>query len=175
MVFLRVKPVSGMTLPEVIVTLFLSSLLILSLAQIVATQLKNTQRLSRRVYLQRQLVTVLQMIRNDMRRAGYNINTGNSAVFRQADHVVSVSAGADQIGYVYRLSSSGAGQFRQVVYKLSSSEPVSRLLLCEKYSASPVTMAEVAQSDRQSPVSQFLIRSGYRLMNFIYQPAQCGK
>ncbi|CAM3596338.1 hypothetical protein VA7868_02227 [Vibrio aerogenes CECT 7868] len=151
MVFLRVKPHTGMTLPEMIVTLFLSSLLILSLAQIVSTQLVNTQRLNRRIYLQRQLLTVIQMIRNDMRRAGYNMNTGHSAVFRQGNHVISLSLSADQMGYVYRLSPAGPGQFRQVVFKLSESEHVARLLLCEKSAAIPLTMAEAAQSDRQSP------------------------
>ncbi|MEI8631741.1 hypothetical protein P4S72_05845 [Vibrio sp. PP-XX7] len=143
----HVKLPLGMTLVALLITTALSSLLLLTVTELFASQVQITARLTQRIQLQQQLSSVLQLMQKDLRRAGFNRERDQSVVFDQASSSVDVSQ-PDRLGYLYRVATSGNRQFRQVVYQLSAD---SLLLICEKYSASPLTITEASQSTQENP------------------------
>jgi type IV pilus assembly protein PilW len=140
-----------MTLIEALVSMVLSSLIILTISMLMSFELHTASHFIQRMQLQRELASAIQLMQNDLRRAGANRAGDGSIALRQMKQLIAVTQAPTRIGYAYRVAKSGASQYRQVVYQLVHQSGHALLQLCETYTAQPLTLTEAGRSSLGSP------------------------
>lgn len=114
--------------------------------------LRSAEQRGKRLLLVQSLSSVMQQIKRDVQRAGFNRNHGHSVKLTDSHVTLYVDAAEQQLGYVYRLDSARQSLFRNVVYKYqpSSSKALGgQLKVCEKHSAVPLSFSLAALSGWQ--------------------------
>ncbi len=93
------------------------------------------------------MTSVMQQMKEDMLRAGYNGISSGSVTLSGANYAIYSQTSPDMLGFIYRVASAGVNSYRSVVYKHQPQSGGADLLqLCEKASSTPLTPASAAQS-----------------------------
>ncbi|KOO14184.1 pilus assembly protein PilW [Vibrio xuii] len=99
--------------------------------------------------LTQNISSVVQQIKEDVQRAGFDGVDSSSLLLSGALSSVHLNPSSDSLGYTYRVASSGSHAFRSVVYKreaaLTSTQGDS-LKVCEKHSPLPLTVSAASLS-----------------------------
>lgn len=102
---------------------------------------------SKELLLLQNMTSVMQQMKEDMLRAGYNGASSGSVTLSGASYAIHSQASPDMLGFVYQVTSSGVNNYRSVVYKHQPQSSGANLLkLCEKDNSTPLTPASAAQS-----------------------------
>ncbi|CAE6887834.1 PilW family protein [Vibrio alginolyticus] len=93
------------------------------------------------------MTSVMQQMKEDMLRAGFNGISSGSVTLSGASYAIYSQTSPDMLGFVYRVTSAGVNTYRSVVYKHQPQSGAADLLqLCEKSSPTPLTPASAADS-----------------------------
>ncbi|MFM2589128.1 PilW family protein [Vibrio sp. TBV020] len=123
--------------------------------------------------LTQNLSSVVQQIKEDAQRAGYDGVGSSSLTLSGASSSLYTQSSPDLLGYVYRVASVGSHAFRSVVYKREASSVSTQgdmLKVCEKHSPSILVVSAASTSGtggycfnlfdpKQISISQFELES----------------
>lgn len=99
--------------------------------------------------LTQNISSVVQQIKEDVQRAGFDGVDPSSLLLSGALNSVHLHSSSDSLGYTYRAASSGSHAFRSVVYKREAaltSTQGDMLKVCEKHSPLPLTVSAASVS-----------------------------
>lgn len=149
MVFPFVKYQSGITLIELVVTMLVGSMLILSLFSILSSTTHSSIQIQSTVLLEQRLLDIQQLLTKEIKRSGYQQHDPIAAVFSDQTEVVYVSSDHREVGMVYQVAESGPEMFRNLIFKYSMAEKMLRV--CDKYSAQPLSTGQTRVSTQTAP------------------------
>lgn len=136
-----------------LVELLVSSLIGLMAIGVVGSVYITGQKLaierSRILMLTQNISSVMQQIKEDAQRAGYDGVDSGSLMLSGASASVYTQSSPELLGYVYRVASGGSSSFRSVVYKREVSSVSTQgdmLKVCEKNSSTLLTISAASDS-----------------------------
>lgn len=105
---------------------------------------------SKELLLLQNMTSVMQQMKEDLLRAGYNGVSAGSSILSGAAYAIHTQTDPEMLGFVYRVASSGSSAYRSVIYKYKPLSPRANLIqLCEKHYHKPLTPASAAKSGFQ--------------------------
>lgn len=137
---------------------FLIELLVSSLIGVMAVGLVGTLYLTGQkltiertkvLLLTQNISSVVQQIKEDVQRAGFDGVDSSSLLLSGGLSSVHLHPSSDLLGYTYRVASSGSHAFRSVVYKREAaltSTQGDMLKVCEKHSPFPLSVSAASLS-----------------------------
>ena len=146
---------SGASLIEFMVASLIGVIAIGVIGSLFISGQKIASERSKELLLVQDISSVMSQIKEDMQRAGFNGMSSGSATLSSADF--SIYSEPDIVGYSYRVASSGSSAFQNIVYKREAAiipATGDALKVCEKASATPLTIASAADSIPGHPCYQ---------------------
>lgn len=144
----RSKQVGG-SFVELLVSCLIGVMAIGVVGSIYITGQKLAIERAKTLLLAQNISSVLQQLKEDVQRAGYDGLGSSSLLLSGAQRSIHLQPSSNSLGYVYRVASAGNHAFRSVVYKREAS-PVSTqgdmLKVCEKHSPLPLTVSAASLS-----------------------------
>ncbi|MEF1309779.1 pilus assembly protein PilW [Vibrio mytili] len=108
---------------------------------------KTAAERGKELLLLQNMTSVMQQMKEDMQRAGFNGVSAGSVTLSGASYAVYTQTSPDMLGFIYRTMSSGMSTYRSTVYRYQPASSGANLLkICEKYQSSPLTPASAAVS-----------------------------
>ncbi len=108
---------------------------------------KTATERSKELLLLQNMTSVMQQMKEDMLRAGYNGANDGSSILSGATYATYSQTFPSMLGFNYLTTSGGVNVYRSVVYKYESVPLGADLLkICEKSNSSPLTTASAADS-----------------------------
>ncbi|MDW6092249.1 prepilin-type N-terminal cleavage/methylation domain-containing protein [Vibrio rhizosphaerae] len=142
----------GVTLLEVLLASLISSVLILTMSQLIVSEVRVADRQSRTMQLHQQLRASLTLMKRNLRMAGFNAATASAVFLRKSPVLTDVRHATHQVGYVSQQSLGGTEDFRHVVYQLTTNSAGEAVLrLCEKQHDHQLTFEQAASSGESGP------------------------
>lgn len=139
----------GASLVELLIASALGLIAIMLVGSVfIRSQAVATER-GKALLLAQNLSTAMAQMKEDMQRAGYDGLTDTYHQLSGASGVIHTQSSPELVGYVYRVASSGASAFRNVVYKRepSSSGTLGHSLkICEKHTPAPLSVSDASDS-----------------------------
>ncbi|WP_428774280.1 PilW family protein [Vibrio sp.] len=137
----------GMTLIEVLVAGLIGTIAIGLISTALISAQRQIAQQSKRLLLSQNLSSVMQLISEDVQKAGYDGVSPSSLHLSGAADIVSIETAPALLGYIYRVSSSATQAYRTVVFKHEvGSANMGHLKICEKPVSSPLTLQSAAIS-----------------------------
>lgn len=143
----KIRRQTGASLIELMISSIIGVMALGIVGSVFIAGQKLASERGKELLLVQNLSSTAQQIKEDVQRAGFDGLGSTSAKLSGASS--SIQSQADQLAYAYRVAPSGSSAFRNVVYKREASGSPSvgdALKICEKYSASPLTVASAAAS-----------------------------
>ncbi|WP_165310527.1 PilW family protein [Vibrio ziniensis] len=137
------KKMCGSTLIEFMTAALMGTIAVTITGSVFISIQRAAVEKTKHIFLMQSMTTVLQQLKEDIQRAGFDSPSTDSVTFSDSTHIVYVDHSNTALGYVYKAFSDNIEQFRHVVYRWD--QHTSRLLLCEKHH--PVPMSSVLASD----------------------------
>ncbi len=108
---------------------------------------KIATKSSKELLLLQNMSSAVQQIKEDMHRAGFSGLSSSSSTLSGASYSIYTQTSPDMVGFVYRVASSGANAFRNVVYRHQPQITGADLLkICEKHQPNPLAPTSAANS-----------------------------
>ncbi|MGY5784568.1 PilW family protein [Vibrio chemaguriensis] len=108
---------------------------------------KTAAERGKELLLLQNMTSVVQQMKEDMQRAGFNGVSASSVTLSGASYAVYTQASPDMLGFIYRTMFSGISTYRSTVYRYQpASSGANMLKICEKYQSSPLTPESAAAS-----------------------------
>ncbi len=157
-----VSPQRGGGLVETLISLALTSLLILGVSQFTLFEIRQHSQLNQHYFLQQQLSVALDILRQELLRAGYNGDKGESIALADCDELVAVNDEHSALAFTYRKEIS-ATEYQTVTYQRQEN----KLLLCEKTTSSILHFSEALASDYTAPCYSVFDSHSIQIDNFV--------
>jgi len=138
------KRLVGSSLIEFMIAAMLGSIALIIVSGVYVSAQKSATNKIKQILLIQNMSSVLQQLKEDVQRAGFNGEQLTSAKLMDSTTVVEVDSENSRIGYVYKIFSNGNEKYRHVVYRLDTSGD--NLVLCEKHHTSLLSVAQAADS-----------------------------
>ncbi len=138
------KRISGRSLVEFMIAAMLGSIALIIVASVYVSAQKSAADKIKKILLVQSMSSVLQQLKEDVQRAGFNGDLLTSAKMTDSITVVNVDSENSRIGYVYKVVSNGGEKYRHVVYRLDVSGD--NLVLCEKHHTELLSIAQASDS-----------------------------
>ncbi|MDR9830168.1 pilus assembly protein PilW [Vibrio sp. FNV 38] len=135
---------AGTSLIELMIASALSVIALAIISSIYINGQKVVTERYKQLVLMQNTESVLQMLSNDLQRAGYDGNQGHSLKMSGADNTIFTQNGTDSglVAYAYRVDLSGATPiYKNVVYQQRSGASEA-LFVCEKKRDTVMTVSE---------------------------------
>ncbi|MHA2940294.1 PilW family protein [Vibrio sp. RC27] len=149
MAFHYVRRQRGLTLIELLIGLSLGSIVILCGFYILMNSLHTSRQLDQVTLVARKLNDTHQLMYQELRRAGHQINQPLAIHFSDSDNVIDVRESGAQLGMVYQVEPSGDEAFRNLVFLYDSSNK--NIKLCDKFTSAPLSTESAVESTRSAP------------------------
>lgn len=140
----RLKSKVGSSLVEFMIAAMLGSIALIIVGGVYVSSQKSATHKIKQILLIQNISSVLQQLKEDVQRAGFNGERLTSAKLTDSTAVVAVDSENSRIGYVYKVVSNGSEKYRHVVYRLDSSGD--KLVLCEKHHPDLLSIAQASDS-----------------------------
>jgi len=132
----------GFSLVEFMVAALLSGIALSTIGGVVISTQKAVSDKNKQILLLQNMSTVLQQLKEDLLRAGFDTELSESAKFLNTSNVMYTQASPNVLGYVYKVRSESNPEYRHVLYWLNSD--TSSLMLCEKSRPTFITVYTAA-------------------------------
>lgn len=157
-----VSPQSGFGLVETLISLALTSLLILGVSQFTLFEMQQHSQFNQHYFLQQQLSVALDILRQELLRAGYNGDKGESIALAGSDELVVVNGDNSALAFTY-CKEINANEYQTVAYQKQEN----KLLLCEKTTSSILNFSEALASDYTAPCYSVFDSHSIQVDNFV--------
>ncbi len=138
------KRMVGSSLVEFMIAATLGSIALMIVGGVYVSSQKSATHKIKQILLIQNMSSVLQQLKEDVQRAGFNGERLTSAKLTDSTDVVEVGSDNALIGYVYEVVSNGSEKYRHVVYRLD--ETGNNLVLCEKHHTQLLSIAQASDS-----------------------------
>lgn len=134
----------GVSLLELMLSAAIGVLILGVIGAVFLSSQKLAMAHRQHLVLQQALSLTMRQIKQDVQRAGYDIEKGSSITLQGQAQPVIWQSDPPLLAYVYRDDSDDSEPYRNLVYWLDESSH--QLKLCEKTSAEPLSVEQAAQS-----------------------------
>lgn len=134
----------GVSLLELMLSAAIGVLILGMIGAVFLSSQKLAMAHRQHLVLQQALSLTMRQIKQDIQRAGYDIEQGKPVTLQGEAQPVVWQAEPPLLAYVYRDDSDGSEPYRNLVYWFDESSH--QLKLCEKTSAEPLSVEQAAQS-----------------------------
>ncbi|RQW62406.1 PulJ/GspJ family protein [Vibrio viridaestus] len=156
----------GFSLLELMVAVSISSVLLVGASRWMIIELKQHRHLIADLYLRQQVTIVMDILTQQIMKAGFSIKKGSRAVLSGSQSTVAVNSTGDTLAFMYAITSA-VGQFRTISYQLRNNQ----LYLCEKQVSHPITFSLASQSSASAPCYLAFDTKRIKVQDFIVQLA----
>lgn len=137
----------GSSLMELLIASSIGIMVMMIMLTIFINGQKQAIQHIKRLLLQQNANSVIQLLKEDVQRAGFNGYNGNSVKLLGSKDVVHFSSNPTLIGYLYRIAQTGHSSLRHVVYQYNSiSTSHHQLRICEKEQPLPLSVVKASTS-----------------------------
>jgi len=138
------RKILGSSLVEFMIAALLGIIALTLIGGVYISIQKSASEKSKQILLLQNMTSVLQQLKEDVQRAGFNGDSATSAKFSDATNVVHIDSSASLLGYVYKVIPDTSSEYRHVVYRFDKGS--STLQLCEKNHTETLTTSTASIS-----------------------------
>ncbi|MCE0493088.1 prepilin-type N-terminal cleavage/methylation domain-containing protein [Vibrio salinus] len=136
----------GFTLIEAMISLALTSLLLLGGMKLATTALFQHRAVNEHYAFWQQMSVASHILRQELHKAGYNGQKGQSARLAGCETILSVSPDHHSLAFTYLKNKEGS-EYQTIAYQKKKNQ----LVLCEKVTSQPVSLNEALASTQMAP------------------------
>jgi len=137
----------GFSMMESLISLCIVGVLLSGVTALTLKELFQYHSFVQKKYLSQQLNVVTDIMRQDLKQAGFNGDNGYKITPRDSDTAVTIDEDSNAMIFSYLLNNQSGVQYRTIVYRQQDN----KLLLCEKHSMLVFNIQEAQLSTQDSP------------------------
>ncbi|PNH81005.1 pilus assembly protein PilW [Vibrio diazotrophicus] len=139
-----IKNVSGSSLVELMIATLMGGMALVIVGGVFISNQRSAAEKAKEIMLLQNLTSVMQQLKEDVQRAGFDDDVAKSVMFSDSTEVIHIGGHNTILGYVYRVASRSSSEYLHVFYKYDSQ--TSRLMLCEKRNITPLSVVVATTS-----------------------------